>query len=76
MCGSSGRGTQSATRTQSKSISRRIARRQQSKYATRLSCVRGTRELVIAGLPWIVVYRVTGGTIEVVRVLHGAQQWP
>ena len=38
--------------------------------------VRGTRELVIAGLPWIVVYRVTGDTIEVARVLHGAQQWP
>ncbi len=37
---------------------------------------RGTRELVIAGLPWIVVYRATGGTIEVARVLHGAQQWP
>lgn len=38
--------------------------------------VRGTRELVIAGLPYVVVYRLRGAVIEIVRVLHGAQQWP
>jgi toxin ParE1/3/4 len=38
--------------------------------------VRGTRELVIAGLPYVVVYRLKGKIIEIVRVLHGAQQWP
>ena len=35
-----------------------------------------TRELVIAGLPYLAVYRLKGDVIEVARVLHGAQQWP
>ena len=38
--------------------------------------VRGTRELVITGLPYIAVYRALVEVVEVVRVLHGAQQWP
>ncbi len=38
--------------------------------------VRGTRELVIAGLPYIALYRALVEVVEVVRVLHGAQQWP
>jgi len=39
---------------------------------------RGTRELVIAGTPFIVVYRERSQAkrIEILRVLHGAQQWP
>lgn len=36
----------------------------------------GTRELVLAPLPYIVVYAVRGDVIFVVRILHGAQQWP
>lgn len=36
----------------------------------------GTRELVLAPLPYIVVYTVRGDLIFVVRILHGAQQWP
>ncbi|BDC50166.1 putative toxin Y4kP [Bryobacterales bacterium F-183] len=36
----------------------------------------GTRELVLAPLPFIVVYRVAETTIDVVRILHGAQKWP
>jgi len=38
--------------------------------------VRGTRELVIAGTPYIVAYRVRGEVAQVLRVLRGAQQWP
>lgn len=39
---------------------------------------KGTRELVISSTPFIVVYRVNSGAqrIELMRVLHGAQQWP
>jgi addiction module RelE/StbE family toxin len=37
---------------------------------------KGTRELVLSPLPYLVVYRVTGEIIEVVRILHGAQKWP
>jgi toxin ParE1/3/4 len=33
----------------------------------------GTRELVILPLPYIVVYRVTDSTIEILQIRHGAQ---
>ena len=36
----------------------------------------GTRELVLSPLPYIVVYRITGNVIHIVRILHGAQKWP
>ena len=36
----------------------------------------GTRELVLSPLPYLVVYSVRRDVIFVVRILHGAQQWP
>jgi addiction module RelE/StbE family toxin len=36
----------------------------------------GTRELVIAGLPYLAVYRVHENVVELLRILHGAQRWP
>jgi addiction module RelE/StbE family toxin len=36
----------------------------------------GTRELVLAPLPYVVVYTVGDDVVFVVRILHGAQQWP
>ena len=36
----------------------------------------GTRELVISHSPFIVVYRIKCKRIELLRVLHGSQQWP
>jgi toxin ParE1/3/4 len=36
----------------------------------------GTRELVMSSLPYVVVYAVREETVFVVRILHGAQQWP
>ena len=38
--------------------------------------VRGTRELVISRTPYLVAYRVTATTVTILRVLHGARQWP
>jgi toxin ParE1/3/4 len=38
--------------------------------------VKGTRELVISKTPFIVIYRVQGGQIEILNFVHGAQQWP
>ncbi len=35
----------------------------------------GTRELVLSPLPYIVVYRVKGETVEVLHFYHGAQDW-
>jgi toxin ParE1/3/4 len=35
--------------------------------------VQGTRELLVTGLPYLLVYRITGDTIEILRVLHTSQ---
>ena len=42
----------------------------------RIGRVPGTRELVIAGTPYIVPYRVRGATVEILRVFHAARRWP
>lgn len=36
----------------------------------------GTRELVIVGTPYVAAYQLTQGRVRILRVLHGAQQWP
>ena len=38
--------------------------------------VEGTRELVIQHTPYIAAYRILDDTVRILRVLHGAQQWP
>lgn len=38
--------------------------------------VEGTRELIIAGMPYIAIYAVLPDRIRILRVLHGAQRWP
>jgi len=38
--------------------------------------IAGTRELVISGLPYIIVYRIQGTFVEIVRIYHRAQDWP
>lgn len=35
-----------------------------------------TRELVFSGLPYLAVYRIREDTVEILRILHGAQIWP
>ena len=37
--------------------------------------VKGTREIVVRP-NYVLVYRVVGDVVEVLRVLHAAQQWP
>jgi len=37
---------------------------------------KGTRELVIPSVPFIVIYRATPTAVTIVRILHGAQKWP
>ena len=38
--------------------------------------VEGTRELVFPPLPFVAIYEVHDDDVQVLRVLHGAQQWP
>ena len=35
-----------------------------------------TRELVVSGTPFVVVYWLQSGVVQVLRVLHHAQKWP
>ena len=44
--------------------------------AGRAGRVPNTRELVVAGTSYILPYRVRAQSVEILRVLHGAQQWP
>ena len=63
----------------------------QLKFSERLSCplgplyhpnmgrpgrIKATRELVIGRTSFIVAYRIKDNRIEILRVLHGSQQWP
>jgi toxin ParE1/3/4 len=45
-------------------------------YRGRKGRIEGTRELVFAPLPYIVVYRVKQQNVEIARIYHGAQDRP
>jgi len=38
--------------------------------------VLGTRELIVSGTPFIVVYRTHESSIQILRVLHHSRKWP
>lgn len=42
----------------------------------RVGRIAGTREPVINGTPYVAAYAVTETAIRILRVLHGAQEWP
>ena len=46
--------------------------------AGRIGRRRGTRELVVSGTPFILIYRVRArpAQVDILRVLHGKQKWP
>lgn len=35
-----------------------------------------TRELIVPNTPYIIPYRVKNNTIEIIRILHSAMEWP
>lgn len=35
-----------------------------------------TRELMFRGLPYLAIYRLRDEIVEIIRILHGAQNWP
>ena len=42
----------------------------------RIGRVKGTRELSISGLPYIIAYQITNADIRILAVLHTARKWP
>lgn len=35
-----------------------------------------SREWMVSGTPYIIAYRIRGDTLELLRILHAAQEWP
>ena len=42
----------------------------------RIGQVDGTRELIITGLPYMVIYRVATDGVEILRVFHTSRDYP
>ena len=42
----------------------------------RLGRAQGTRELAVARTPYLLIYRDQVEAVTILRVLHGAQNWP
>lgn len=42
----------------------------------RVGRLEGTRELVVPVSPFIIVYRVRGGKVEILAVIHASRRWP
>jgi len=38
--------------------------------------VKGTRELIIPGIPYVIIYRVKGERVEIIRLFHTYRRWP
>lgn len=57
-------------------IVRRIADLESFPQLGRQGRVDGTRELTFASLPFVAVYEVYSEEVQVLRILHGARQWP
>lgn len=57
-------------------IRERVEHLRDNPYVGRPGRVPGTRELVISGTRYIVPYRAVGDTLHILRVYHGARQWP
>lgn len=56
-------------------LARRVSILSDVPMAGRLGRARGTRELVLSDLAYIVVYRVSD-QIEILAIVHTARQWP
>jgi toxin ParE1/3/4 len=57
-------------------IERQVERLAAYPHSGRIGRIEGTRELVVNQTPYIVGYRVSEDAVFILRVLHGARQWP
>ncbi len=58
-----------------RTIYQRIRSLKSSPHRGRPGDVSGTRELSLAPLPYVVVYRVVNDAVEILHIHHGAQNW-
>jgi toxin ParE1/3/4 len=57
-------------------IERAVSMLRRHPEAGRVGRVRGTRELVVSGTPFIVPYRFRRGAIQILAVVHASRKWP
>ena len=67
-----------SARRVAQSVVERISELQSFPRIGRLGRVEGTREIAFPPLPYVAVYEILDAQdeVRVLRVLHGAQQWP
>jgi toxin ParE1/3/4 len=53
-----------------------VARLERHPASGRPGALQDTRELVVVRTPYLVVYRLNQQAVEILRVIHGAQNWP
>ncbi len=67
----------SAAQRQRERISRVVARlREMPGLGGRPGRVEGTREFIVTGTPFVLIFEESGNRIDILHVLHGRQQWP
>ncbi|MGV3551690.1 type II toxin-antitoxin system RelE/ParE family toxin [Rhizobium sp.] len=64
-----------ASRIQAQII-RRVALLERFPRSGRIGRQQDSRELVVTGTPYIVIYAVAGDVIQIMHVVHTSQQWP
>lgn len=42
----------------------------------RIGRIKGSREIVVPGLPYIIAYRATTTAVQILHIYHGARNWP
>ncbi len=57
-------------------IERRVGQLADHPLLGKAGRVATTRELVVAGTPFIVVYRVQSQQVDILAVIHSAKRWP
>jgi plasmid stabilization system protein ParE len=65
-----------AAKSQLTHIFNAIDRLKQYPFSGRKGRIEGTRELVVPRTPFIVAYAVATDEVQILAVLHAAQQWP
>ena len=70
------RETSEAAQSIAQKISRTVELLEGYQAAGRAGRVTATRELIIAGAPYVIPYRTRADRVEILRVFHSSRRWP